>query len=80
MRVKTQHFLQPTILDAHSVVVENAAGQIIFVAMEGDGGSIICAQAGDPDFAGIVKALGIDKTTLVYNVKLKSAEDMKALF
>lgn len=80
MRVKTQHFLQPHVIDAHSVVIENSAGQIIFVAMEGDGGTVITAQAGDPDFAGLVKALGIDKTTLVYNMKPKSAEEMKALF
>jgi hypothetical protein len=80
MRVKTQHFLQPAIADAHSVIVENAAGQPIFIAIEGDGGSVIAAQAGDPDFAGMLKMLGVEKTTMVYNIKPKSIEEMKALF
>lgn len=80
MRVKTQHFLQPGVANAHSVVVENAAGQIIFVAMEGDDGSVIAAQAGDPDFAGLVKALGAETAPNVYSIKPKSAEEMRALF
>jgi len=80
MRVKSQHFLQPTVTDAHSVVLEDNAGNIIFVAVEGDDHSIITATAGDPDFAGIVKALGINKTTIVHDVKLKSVEEMARLF
>lgn len=80
MRVKTQHFLQPQLVDAHSVIIENASGQPIYAALEGSDGSVIAAQLGDPDFAGLLKTLGVDKTTTVYKVKPKTAEQMKALF
>ena len=80
MRVKSQHFLQPTVTDAHSVVLEDNAGNIIFVAVEGDDHSIVTATAGDKNFAGLVKALGIDKTTIVHDVKVKSVAEMSRLF
>jgi hypothetical protein len=80
MRVKSQHFLQPTVTAAHSVILEDNAGNIIFVAVEGDDHSIVTATAGDKDFAGLVKALGIDKTTIVREVKVKSVEEMSRLF
>lgn len=80
MQVKTQHFLQPKITDAHSVLIENAAGQIIFAAIEAGDGSILAAKAGDPDFAGLIQMLGVDKTTTVYKIQPKSVSEMKALF
>jgi hypothetical protein len=80
MLVKSQHYLQPTVAQAHSVTIEDNAGNILFVAMEGDDGSVITAQAGDSDFAGLLKALGLDKTTIVHSVKLKSAQEMSRLF
>ena len=80
MRVKSQHFLQPTVTDAHSVVLEDNAGNIIFVAVESGDHSIVTATAGDKDFAGLVKALGIDKTTIVHTLKVKSVEEMSRLF
>ena len=80
MRVKSQHFLQPTVTDAHSVILEDNAGNILFVAVEGDDHSIITATAGDADFAGILKALGINKTTIVHDLKVKSAEEVARLF
>jgi hypothetical protein len=79
MRVKTQHYLQPTVVDAHSVVIEDHFGNILFVAVEGDGGSIVTVQAGDKDFHTMLQALGIDKTTIVHETKIKSLEQMKTL-
>ncbi len=80
MLVKSQHYLQPTVTKAHSITIEDNAGNVIIVAMEGDDGSVITAQAGDPDFATMLKALGVDKTTIVHTVKLKSADEMGRLF
>jgi hypothetical protein len=80
MRVKTQHYLQPNIADAHSVIIEDHLGSIIYVALEIAGGQIVTAQAGEPNFAGMLKALGIDKQTAVYEIKPKSVEEMKSLF
>lgn len=80
MRVKTQHFLQPQKTDAHSVIIENNAGQPIYAALEASDGSIIAAQAGDADFAGLLKTLGVDKTVAVYSITPKTVEQMKALF
>lgn len=79
MRVKSQHYLQPTVVDAHSVVVEDSRGNILFVAVEAGGNSILAAQAGDKDFNDILKALGIDKVTYVTEFKPKSIEEMKNL-
>lgn len=79
MLVKTQHYLQPNAQEAHSVIIEDGRGNIIYVAVEVDGGQIITAQAGGPDFNEILKALGIDKTTNVYKVQAKSIDEMKSL-
>lgn len=80
MQVKTQHFLQPSVTEAHSVIVENSTGQIVFVALETADGSILAAKAGDPDFDGLVRTLNVDKVTKVHTVKPKSITEMKALF
>ena len=80
MRVKTQHYLQPQITDAHSVIVEDCLGNIIYVAIEVDSGQIVTAQAGEPNFANVLRALGVDKATTVYDIKPKSIEEMKSLF
>jgi hypothetical protein len=77
MLVKSQHFLQPTVANAHSVVVEDNFGNILFVAVEADAGTIVTAQAGDSNFQSLLKALGIDKATIVHNVKVKSIDDIK---
>lgn len=79
MRVNSQHYLQPTSVDAHSVIVEDAAGNIIFVAVETENGQIVTAQAGDKDFASVLQALGINKVTKVIEFKPKSIDDMKNL-
>jgi hypothetical protein len=77
MLVKSQHFLQPTVADAHSVIVEDNFGNILFVAVEADAGTIVTAQAGDSNFQSLLKALGIDKATIVRDVKVKSIDDIK---
>lgn len=79
MLVKSQHYLQPTVTDAHSVIVEDNFGNIIYVAVEADGGNIVTAQAGEPEFQPLLKALGIDKTTIVHTFKPKSLNEMKGL-
>jgi hypothetical protein len=80
MRIKSQHFLQPTVQEAHSVVLEDNSGNVIFVAVEGDGGNIVTSTAGDPGFAELLKALGIDNATIVHRVTPKSATEMARLF
>jgi|688.fasta_scaffold513464_2 hypothetical protein len=79
MRVKTQYYLQPSVSDAHSVVIEDHFGHILFVAIEVDGGNIVTAVAGDKDFDAILKAFGIENTTTVKEIKPKSLEQMKKL-
>jgi hypothetical protein len=79
MLVKSQHYLQPTVSDAHSVIVEDNFGNIIYVAVEADGGNIVTAQAGEPEFEPLIKALGIDKMTIVRTFNPKSVEEMKGL-
>lgn len=80
MRVNTQHNLQPTSRDAHSVTVEDSLGNTIYAAIEFENGQIISAQIGDPDFAEILTALGIAKIPVRYDVKPKSISEMKSLF
>jgi hypothetical protein len=77
MRVKSQHYLQPSVNDAHSVIVEDNFGNILFVAVEAAAGVIVTAQAGDSNFQSLLQALGIDKTTLVKNFELKSIDELK---
>lgn len=79
MRVKTQYYLQPAVNDAHSVVVEDQFGHILFVAIEVDGGNIVTAQAGDKDFDAVLKAFGIENATIVHDIKPKTLEQMKRL-
>ena len=78
MIVKTQHYLQPTIQEAHSVIVEDAAGHVIYIAIQA-GDAILAAQAGDESFAELSKAVGLDKTTIVHKIRPKSLQEMKRL-
>jgi hypothetical protein len=77
MRIKSQHYLQPTVVDAHSVIVEDSFGNILFVAVEADAGTIVTAQAGDSNFKSLLTALGIDKTTMVQDINVKSIDELK---
>jgi hypothetical protein len=79
MRVKNQYYLQPTEFEAHAVTVEDNLGNTILVAIELDDGAILAAKAGDPDFAGLLKVLNIDKVTVVTHVKPKSVQEMRQL-
>lgn len=65
MLVKTQHNLQPTILPAHSVIIEDDVGNPLFVAVALDEKTVVCAQAHEPDFHALLRSLGMHKTTLV---------------
>jgi hypothetical protein len=76
MRIKAQHQLQPTVIPAHSVVIEDDSGNPIFVASCLDAKTIICAKAGEPDFHALLRSLGIDKTVLVHEVKPKPIEQV----
>jgi hypothetical protein len=77
MRVKSQYYLQPTVADAHSVIVEDRFGNILFVAVEADAGNIVTAQAGDENFSAMLKALGIDKITIVHDIKSKPIDAIR---
>lgn len=79
MRVKTQYNLQPTEFEAHTVIVEDNSGNIIFVAVSMDDGTILAAQAGEPDFPAFLRMLNIDKVTQVTTIKPKSITEMRAL-
>jgi hypothetical protein len=76
MNVKVQHQLQPTVLPAHSVIVEDSEGNPIFVAVCLDPKTIICARADEPDFHALLRNLGIDKTVIVKQEKVKPIEQV----
>lgn len=78
MRVKSQYHLQPTVQEAHSVIVEDSAGNVIYIAIQA-GEAILAAQAGDESFAELSRAVGLDKTTIVTKFKPKSLQEMKRL-
>lgn len=80
MRVNTQYYLQPASQQAHSVIVEDRLGNVIYAAIEFDTGQIITAQIGDPDFAEILKALGVEKIPNKYDITPKPISEMKNLF
>jgi hypothetical protein len=49
----------------------------LFVAVEADAGTIVTAQAGDSNFQSLLKALGIDRTTLVKDITVKNIDEIK---
>ena len=75
MRVKLQHNLQPHEQEAHSVILEDRLGNPIFVAVQLDD-HITFASVGDPDFHALLKALGVDKTVVVNDLRPKPIENM----
>lgn len=75
MRVKLTHNLQPHEQDAHSVIIEDAMGNPIFVAMQ-VGDAIMYADAGEKDFHAFLKALGVDKTVVVDDIKPKPLQNV----
>lgn len=79
MRIKNQYHLQPAELESHAVTLEDNYGNIIFVAIELDGGAIMAAKANDPDFEMLLKVLNIDKVTTVTTIKPKSVQEMQRL-
>ena len=76
MTVKAQHNLQPTVVPAHSVVIEDSEGNPIFVASCLDSKTIICVKADEPDFHVVLRSLGIDKTVIVRREKVKPIEQV----
>lgn len=76
MIVKTQHDLQPTVLEAHSVIIEDRNGMPIMAAVQIDANTIMCSKAGDADFHQFLKTLGIDKTIVVRTEKPKPIENV----
>lgn len=76
MTVKVQHQLQPVVLSAHSVIVEDSEGNPIIVAVSLDDKTILCSKAGEPDFQAMLTALGIDKTVLVIEEQVKPIEQV----
>ena len=75
MRVKIQNKLQPSEHQAHSVILEDDAGNPIFVALQLDD-QIVYAEAGEPDFHAMLKALGVDKTVVVTEIQPKPIQNM----
>lgn len=56
---------RPLIIPATRVVVQDDHGNPLMIALEDSPGTHICATAGDPDFPGLMKSLGIDRTLIV---------------
>lgn len=75
MRVKLQHNLQPHEQPAHSVVIEDEAGNPIFVALQLNE-SIIYADAREQDFQSLLKAAGVNKSVAVTEVKPKPMQNL----
>jgi hypothetical protein len=70
MRVKSVHNLQPHEQAAHTVIIEDDAGNPIFVALHaGDG--IACAAIGDKLFEHVLRLAGVEKAPQVINVPAK---------
>ena len=80
MRIKSQHNLQPTVTDAHSVILEDDFGNILFVAVAASDNTIVTATAGDANFKPLLAALGIDKVTIVQNVTPASIDEVGRKF
>ncbi|NBO18847.1 MAG: hypothetical protein EBV03_06410 [Proteobacteria bacterium] len=80
MRIKSQHNLQPTVTDAHSVILEDDFGNIIFVAVAASDNTIVTATAGDSNFKPLLEALGIDKVTIVHDVNPKPIDVVRTTF
>lgn len=79
MRVKNQYNLQPAEFESHAVTIEDNYGNIIFVAIELEDGTIIASQAGEKDFQGLLQLLNIDKVTTVTKITPKSVQEMGKL-
>jgi hypothetical protein len=75
VRVKLQHNLQPHEQKAHSIVIEDDAGNPIFVALQLDE-SIVYADAREPDFHAMLRAAGVDKTVAVTEVRPKPMQNL----
>lgn len=75
MRVKLQHNLQPHEQSAHSVVIEDALGNPIFVALQLDE-SIVYADAREKDFHALLRAAGVNKTVAVTEVQPKPMQNL----
>jgi hypothetical protein len=54
MKVKTEHNLQPAERKAHTVIVEDDAGNPLFAATHFADG-IVCASISDPDFKTVLQ-------------------------
>lgn len=54
MKVKSEHNLQPAEHKAHTVIVEDDAGNPLFAATYYADG-IVCASIADPDFAAVLR-------------------------
>jgi hypothetical protein len=80
MRIKSQYNLQPTVTDAHSVILEDDFGNIIFVAVSVPGNAIVTATAGDSNFKPLLSALGIDKVTIVHDINPKPIDAISTSF
>lgn len=75
MRVKLQNKLQPIVHEADSVIVEDGLGNPVYVALQHDD-HILCAHVGEPDFHALLKALGVNKTVTVTELKPKPIENV----
>jgi hypothetical protein len=75
VRVKLTHNLQPHEQSAQSIILYDDMGNPIFVAMQLDE-SIIYADAGEPDFHAMLRALGVNKTVIVNEVTPKPVKNM----
>lgn len=78
MLVKSQYHLQPSVYEAHSVIIEDSEGHIIYIAVQA-GDEIVTAQAGDSNFEELLQAFGVHKTTIVHSITPKPLSEMKRL-
>lgn len=75
MKIKSQYNLQPHEIPAHSVVIEDDAGNPIIVVVQLNE-AVVFSAAGDKDFHEMLKNLGITKTVKVTHLKPKPVEDL----
>ena len=64
------------VIEATRVVVEDAKGNPIMIALEYEPGMIIASHAGDADFNNLMRNLGIDKVVVCTDIKEKPLDQL----
>ena len=76
MKVKLQRNLSD-VLEASTVVIEDATGTPIAIAMEHSHNIILASTAGQPDFQQLLEMAGVHKTVYVQQANQKALASVR---